>query len=72
MWEPFLVIALLVTAWRWLTSRRARQALGPLRSVGSAPASAEPILRARLDDNGLATYSLRPPNGGGWTPHDAD
>lgn len=61
MWEPFLVLALAVSAWRWLSSRRPRQAHGPLHDVGTAPPDAEPVLRPRLDDNGLATYSLRPP-----------
>ena len=58
MWEPFLWIALLVTAWRWLTRRRSGGTTGALPNVGDAPSTAEPIARPELDDNGLATYSL--------------
>jgi hypothetical protein len=62
MWEPFLWIALLVTAWRWLTHRRSRPTLGPMPNVGDAPPGAEPMIRPRLDDNGLATYSFAFPD----------
>lgn len=59
MWEPFLWLALIVAAWRWLTRRRSRtSAFGPGPSVGNAPPDAEPVIRPRLDDNGLATYSM--------------
>jgi hypothetical protein len=59
MWEPFLWLALLVAAWRWLTRRRiARSTAGPLPQVGDAPSNAEPIMQPRFDDNGLATYSM--------------
>lgn len=59
MWEPFLWLALIVAAWRGLTRRRSRSsAFGPLASVGDAPSDAAPVIRPRLDDNGLATYSL--------------
>ena len=64
MWEPFLWLALIVAAWRGLTHRRSgSSAFGPLTSVGDAPSDAEPILRPRLDDNGLATYSMVVPVG---------
>lgn len=62
MWEPFLWIALVVTAWRWLTHGRSRATLGSLPNVGDAPRDAEPMIRPRLDDNGLATYSLGIPD----------
>lgn len=59
MWEPFLWLALIVAAWRWLTRRQSGSgAFGPLESVGDAPSEAEPLIRPRLDDNGLATYSM--------------
>ena len=58
MWEPFLLLALLVAAWRRLRRRPTRSVLGPLPAVGDAPANAEPIIHPRLDDNGLATYSM--------------
>jgi hypothetical protein len=59
MWEPFLWLALIVGGWRWLTRRRSgSSAFGPLTSVGDAPSDAEPLIRPRLDDNGLATYSM--------------
>lgn len=59
MWEPFLWLALIVGAWRWATRRRSSSnAFGPLASVGDAPPGAEPVIRPRLDDNGLATYSM--------------
>jgi hypothetical protein len=61
MWEPFLLIALLVTAWRWLTRRRSPGAIGAMPNVGDAPSTAKPIVRPELDDNGLATYSLNLP-----------
>lgn len=60
MWEPFLWLALLVTAWRWLTRRRSPAPSGPLPDIGDAPPQAQPIVRLRLDDNGLATYSMVP------------
>lgn len=59
MWEPFLWLALIVAAWRWLTRRHASsRPAGPLPNVGEAPRNAEPIIQPRLDDNGLATYSM--------------
>jgi hypothetical protein len=59
MWEPFLWLALIVAAWRWVRRRRSgSNAFGPLASVGDAPSDAEPLIRPRLDDNGLATYSM--------------
>lgn len=59
MWEPFLWWALVVAVWRWLTRRRSGvNTFGPLPDVGDAPADAEPIIRPRLDDNGLATFSM--------------
>lgn len=65
MWEPFLWLALLVAAWRWLTRRPvARRPSGPLPDVGNAPLDAEPVVRPRLDDNGLATYSMVIPRPG--------
>lgn len=63
MVEPFLWIALVVTGWRWLRRRRSRRPLGPIPRVGHAPPDAQPIIRPRLDDNGLATYSFRFPDG---------
>lgn len=59
MWEPFLWLALVVAAWRWLTRRRGRiAASGPMPDVDNAPMHAEPMLTPRLDDNGLVTYSM--------------
>jgi hypothetical protein len=59
MWEPFLWLALIVAAWRWVTRRRSdSNAFGPVASVGDAPPDAEPLIRPRLDDNGLGTYSM--------------
>lgn len=59
MWEPFLWLALVVAAWRGLTRPRSNSsAFGPLASVGDAPADAKPVFRPRLDDNGLATYTM--------------
>jgi hypothetical protein len=64
MWEPFLWLALIVAAWRWLTRRQSGNgALGPLTSVDDAPSDAEPMIRPRLDDNGLVTYSMVIPVG---------
>jgi len=63
MWEPFLWLALLVAGWRWLTRRRAGSSItGPLPNVADAPSNAEPMTQPRLDDNGLATYSMVLPN----------
>jgi hypothetical protein len=62
VWEPFLWIALLVAAWRWLGHRRSRPTLGPMPNVGDAPPDAEPMIRPRLDDNGLATFSFAFPD----------
>jgi hypothetical protein len=39
-------------------------ASGDLPEVGDAPADAEPVIRPRLDDNGLATYTLVVPRDG--------
>lgn len=58
MWEPFLWLALLASAWRWLTRRRDARPIAPIPDVGDAPVHAEPVLRPRLDDNGLVTYSM--------------
>lgn len=62
MWEPFLWLALLVSAWRWLIRRRGARQMAPMPDVGDAPAHAEPVLRPRLDDNGLVTYSMVVPD----------
>lgn len=66
MWEPFLWLALAVAAWRWVArDRRQGQGFaGPLPDVGDAPADAEPMIRPRLDDNGLATYTMVIPRRG--------
>jgi hypothetical protein len=65
MWQPFLLLALLVAAWRWLTRRRAAtEPTESLPDVGDAPPDAEPIIRPRLDDNGLATYTMVIPREG--------
>jgi hypothetical protein len=65
MWQPFLLLALLVAALRWLTRRRAPAGpTEPLPDVGDAPLDAEPIIRPRLDDNGLATYTMVIPREG--------
>lgn len=64
MWEPFLWLALIVAAWRWLTRRPSTNVTGPLADVGDAPSDAEPVMRPRLDDNGLATYSVVVPGRG--------
>lgn len=59
MWEPFLWLALLVAAWRWLRQpAHADWETGRLPDIADAPADAEPIVRPRLDDNGLATYTM--------------
>lgn len=57
MWEPFLWLALAVAVWRWLRHPHG-PSTRPLPNVGDAPAGAEPLIRPRLDDNGLATYSM--------------
>jgi len=65
VWEPFLVLALLVMGWRWWRAVRKRSPFGgPLPDVGDAPADAEPVFRPQLDDNGLATFSSFPPPSG--------
>lgn len=62
MWEPFLWLAMLFGAWRALRRRtRGLNVMGPVPDVGDAPADAEPMLQSRLDDNGLATYTMVPP-----------
>jgi hypothetical protein len=59
MWQPLLILALAVAAWRWLMRRRRDEpSTGPFPDVGDAPEDAEPILTPRLDDTGLATYSM--------------
>ena len=59
MWEPVLWLALLVAAWRWLRQpTHTDWETGNLPDVADAPADAEPIVRPRLDDNGLATYTM--------------
>ena len=59
MREPFLWLALLVAAWRWLRRpTHTEWETGNLPDVADAAADAEPIVRPRLDDNGLATYTM--------------
>ena len=59
MWEPVLWLALLVAAVRWLTHpHRVGPATEPMPEIGDAPADAEPLIRPRLDDTGLATYTM--------------
>ena len=59
MWEPVLWLALLVAAWRWLRHpTHTDWETGNLPDIADAPADAEPIVRPRLDDNGLATYTM--------------
>lgn len=59
MWEPFLWLALLVAAWRWLrTPTHTGWETGNLPDVADAPPDAEPMVQPRLDDNGLATYTM--------------
>jgi hypothetical protein len=58
MWEPVLWLVLIVAAVRWLTRPHRGPAPDPLPEVGDAPADAEPMLEPRLDDNGLATYTM--------------
>jgi hypothetical protein len=55
-----LVVALIVYAWRALRRTRGTWS-GPIANVGDAPPDAEPIARPRLNDDGLATYSLHIP-----------
>src|SRR5690606_12383901 len=55
-----LVVFLAATAWRLFHRRRYRDD-GPLPDVGSAPASAEPVMKWRYHDDGLAMYSLEVP-----------
>jgi hypothetical protein len=63
MWEPFLWLALLVAALRWLRHPTAGAwASGNLPDVPDAPGDAEPLIRPRLDDNGLATYTMVVPS----------
>lgn len=64
MWEPVLLIALIAAAVRWLR-RPHGPATTPLPEVGDAPADAEPLIRPRLDDNGLGTYSMFAPRASG-------
>ncbi len=63
MWEPFLWLALLVAGWRLISRRRGGSSnVGPLTDVGDAPSGAQPMTQLRLDDNGLATYSMVTPD----------
>jgi hypothetical protein len=65
MWEPFLWLALIVAAWRWFRHPTAHTfASNDLPDVANAPADAEPVIRPRLDDNGLATYTMVVPRAG--------
>lgn len=57
MWEPFLYLALAVSAWRFLR-RRSRPETEWVSTVGDAPVDAAPIAVNRLNDDGLATYHL--------------
>lgn len=57
MWEPFLYLALAVSAWRFIR-RRSRPETAWVSTVGDAPDDAEPIAFNRLNDDGLATYRL--------------
>jgi hypothetical protein len=57
MWEPILWLALAIWVVRWLRHPHG-PATSPLPDVGDAPADAEPVIRPRLDDTGLATYSM--------------
>ena len=59
MWEPILWLALLLAAFRWLRHPTAGAwTSGPLPDVPDAPSDAEPVIQPRLDDNGLATYTM--------------
>ena len=53
-----LVVALLVVSSVRAIQRIRRGMGGPIPDVPDAPAGAEPMARARYDDNGLATYSF--------------
>lgn len=57
MVELFLILALVKAAWRF-AHRERPLTRGPLPEVGDAPASATAIASPRLNDDGLATYSL--------------
>ena len=54
----FLVIAVIVVGSVRAIRRIRRGMGGPIADVPDAPADAEPMARARYDDNGLATYSF--------------
>jgi hypothetical protein len=58
-----LGVALIVAMWRYVRRQRRSTWTGPIPDVGSPPADARPIGRARYEDNGFATYwlELRPP-----------
>lgn len=59
VWEPFLWLVLIVMGVRWLARRRSRSpGSGRLPNVPDAPTDATPLIRPRLDDNGLGTYTL--------------
>lgn len=59
-WLPFLVLALVVMGLRRLRRERGRRRLfaGPLPDIADAPPDAQPMLTPRLDDNGLATFTM--------------
>ncbi|MCV0402680.1 MAG: hypothetical protein K5924_03105 [Chloroflexi bacterium] len=59
-WLPFLVLALAIMGWRRIRRGRGRPrgVAGPLPDVADAPADAQPMLTPRLDDNGLATFTM--------------
>ena len=56
LWIAFPVALIVGVA--LLARGRTTNRWGPIQSVVDAPASAEPIAPLRLNDNGLATYSL--------------
>jgi hypothetical protein len=57
MFDLLMVAVLIVGSVRAI--RRLRHGMGgPIPDVPDAPADAEPMVTARYDDNGLATYSF--------------
>lgn len=72
MWEPFLWLALLVAALRWLRHPHTAWQTGDMPDVADAPADATPLARPRLEDNGLGTYSMVLPRASEAAAHQSE